>query len=65
MTSKRALRRKKCGTKRAYPTDAAARSAIYQVVRAGKVTPGSLSAYRCPFCHRYHFGHGAGAGPRS
>jgi len=56
MASKRHMRRKACEHKRSYPTlDAAIGASIGLRKRTGSVT----SAYRCPFCGRYHHGHTA------
>ena len=56
MASKRHIRRKACENKRSYPTlDAAIGASIGLRKRTGDRT----SAYRCPFCGRYHHGHTA------
>jgi len=56
MASRRHLRRKACGHKRSYPTLA---DAIGASIGLRKRTGSRTSAYRCPFCGRYHHGHTA------
>lgn len=54
MSSKRAIRRKHCGTKRRYPDHAAANSAK---IRMYRLYGERLDAYRCSNCHSWHIGH--------
>jgi hypothetical protein len=54
VTSKRALRRRACEGKRAYPHEGAARQAAALALREhGEL----LGHYRCPFCSGWHIGH--------
>lgn len=55
MASKRAQRRKACTGKRRYETEADARRGIAILRRHGETA--LLTAYRCPHCHAFHFGH--------
>lgn len=55
MASKRAIRRKRCGTKQQFATQQAALGAIVALARKTGVK--GLTPYRCPFCRQYHFGH--------
>jgi len=56
MASKRHQRRKACENKRSYQTLADAVSASIGLRRR---TGDRTSAYRCPFCGRFHHGHTA------
>lgn len=53
MSSKRRLRRRRCGHKRPYPNRTAARAAIHH--QRHKWTQ-HMSAYPCPHCGHYHIG---------
>jgi hypothetical protein len=57
MASKRRKRRKSCSGKRRYESSADARTAMIQVIHAGRSRGGFLHVYRCRFCGGYHFGH--------
>jgi predicted RNA-binding Zn-ribbon protein involved in translation (DUF1610 family) len=50
MASKRHIRRRACGTKRAYPDQTAAVRAIIVFNRSGD----QLVSYRCPHCGSWH-----------
>lgn len=54
MTSKRRLRRKKCGSKRRF---AEAGPAIAVAIALRKQQSGRVDAYWCEFCNGYHVGH--------
>lgn len=56
MSSKRAIRRKKCKGKQRFDSEIAARTAIAGLTRR-KGWQGHLSPYRCSFCGGFHFGH--------
>lgn len=56
MASKRRIRRKMCGKKRRYNTQEEAVKAIYHA-RLGGVVTGKITAYKCPFCGGFHWGH--------
>jgi hypothetical protein len=56
MASKRAQRRKSCGRKVRYGTEAAALAGLRALTRA-KGFQGRMLTYRCGFCGGYHFGH--------
>lgn len=56
MSSKRALRRKKCSGKQRFADELEARSAIGKL-HAAKGWQGLLTPYRCNFCNGFHFGH--------
>lgn len=49
---------RQCRGKNTYSTKAEAKSAIrnMQTVQ-GRTVPGRLTAYRCPHCGSFHFGH--------
>jgi hypothetical protein len=53
MSSKRRLRRQKCNKQQFPNLQRAERVADIVGKRIGQ----NLSAYQCPFCHKYHFGH--------
>jgi hypothetical protein len=63
MASKRKIRRKSCGNKRRYPTDAAARYAVAMMITHDKTRGGVLRAYKCSFCKSFHIGHSGGSVP--
>lgn len=63
MASKRKIRRKSCGNKRRYPTDAAARYAVAMMITNNKTRGGILKAYKCTFCKAFHIGHSGGSVP--
>jgi hypothetical protein len=51
-------RRKSCEGKQSYDTRAAAKAGIQALTRAERNGyQGTLKAYRCEFCDKYHFGH--------
>ena len=54
MSSKRRIRRRSCGRKRAYPTKLAAQIDARQATRRDAR---KINAYRCRFCHQWHIGH--------
>ena len=54
MASKRRLRRKSCGRKKAYPDNDSAWTAAKTVARK-EDTP--MVAYHCSFCGRWHVAH--------
>jgi hypothetical protein len=56
MSSKRRLRRKACGSKQRFDTEAEAIAALRALTRA-KGWQGLLVPYRCAFCGHFHFGH--------
>lgn len=56
MASKRAQRRKACGTKVRYADADAAFQSILSLKRRTK-TNQWFTAYRCDFCGGFHFGH--------
>jgi len=61
VASKRALRRRACESKRAYPHEGAARQAAKLALRErGEV----LSCYPCTFCGGWHIGHPPSAAGR-
>lgn len=49
------LREKQCGTKKAYPTKAAAKLTLRRMT--GIERRGDWNAYRCDFCRGFHLGH--------
>lgn len=55
MSSKRAMRRRECEGKQAFPT--AAIAAMYNKTGAKKFGWQRLHAYKCEFCHQFHLGH--------
>jgi hypothetical protein len=57
MASKRQVRRRKCGTKRRFDTERAARAGMISAIARGVSTKGYASPYRCKFCGKYHWGH--------
>lgn len=56
MASKRRIRRKVCGRKVRYATQADAQAAIITLTRS-KGWLGYMVPYRCQFCGGFHFGH--------
>lgn len=58
MSSKRALRRKRCLRKIAHPTHQAALAALFHTGRAAGRP--QLEVYRCPHCGLFHVGHRVG-----
>lgn len=58
MASKRRLRRRACGTKRKFATQALASDEIRRRIRVTKGEMGGrLAPYHCEFCGQYHIGH--------
>jgi hypothetical protein len=55
VSSKRAQRRKACGTKRRFDTQDEALAMIRAIRAAGR--GGGLVPYHCPHCGHYHVGH--------
>lgn len=55
MSSKRAIRRRACTGKRAYPSEAEAISGCIAL----KIHSGdnNIRAYKCKFCRQWHTGH--------
>ena len=56
MASKRNLRRKACGGKQRFPTQAEAGAVAHRIASRNPAR-GALWAYRCDFCSGFHFGH--------
>lgn len=57
-------RRKACEGKRRYDTRTEAKAGLKNFVRMqGHGHPGTLRAYRCEFCEKFHFGHAPQAMP--
>lgn len=56
MASKRRLRRKGCGRKIRYTSQAEALAGLKALTRE-KGHQGYLTPYHCQFCNGYHFGH--------
>ena len=54
MASKRAIRRKECGSKIKYQTE---QDAKYVAWRLGQRNGTQYTQYRCKHCHSYHVGH--------
>lgn len=55
MASKRAMKRRMCGDKRAYPDVVSARRARdYAIGRWGDY---QIHCYSCPVCRQWHVGH--------
>ena len=54
MASKRAIRRRRCGTKRGFASEQLARNAVFLIRRE---TGNRMEPYRCPFCRQWHIGH--------
>jgi hypothetical protein len=59
MSSKRAKRRRGCGRKIKFPTEADATRRMHLVIRLGQDRGGTLAVYRCRGCGCFHFGHKA------
>lgn len=53
MASKRNKRRRSCESKKAYPSQTEAVSAVIGLSRKGS----DVHTYKCQFCHRWHVGH--------
>lgn len=63
MSSKRRLRRNACTGKVRYTTDAEARVAVTEIIRAGRGfrSKGRLGVYQCDWCGGgFHVGHRGG-----
>jgi hypothetical protein len=45
-----------CGTKQAHATKAAAKAHIGSLIAAG-THKRAMTAYKCPYCHKWHVGH--------
>jgi hypothetical protein len=58
MASKRAVRRRACVGKIRHPDKLAASEHCGRL--HGPRGKHALHAYRCPFCHGWHIGHGGG-----
>lgn len=55
MSSRRAIRRRKCGRKQKHDT---LETALQAAVRLHRAKGGEwLQAYRCRFCKKWHIGH--------
>jgi hypothetical protein len=57
MASKRRLRKTKCGDKKRYESLAEAKQTAWHVNRKKPTQNSHLTAYHCPFCDHFHFGH--------
>lgn len=56
MASKRAIRRKSCGSKKKYSSSEEGRQAIHDLIRTTGPTS-LMQTYKCKFCKKYHIGH--------
>lgn len=54
MASKRRLRRKTCGNKQAFNTQA---EAVAFLISFQRRKDQNAASYKCAFCHKWHIGH--------
>jgi len=59
MSSKRRIRKNACISKVKYTTKELATQAMMALIHRRGFS-GLMTAYRCPFCRGYHFGHASG-----
>jgi hypothetical protein len=57
MSSKRAIRRRACDGKTRFGSFAAASAALRRLLRSGGYDGWPMSAYPCPSCGGFHYGH--------